>query len=77
MSMCAYYTFSIVICSKNKDDVFEQRYERQAPEDEGQHSEDLFVLLVQPQLPRKGVLVHVDGRNAEIAIHDAEALVRQ
>lgn len=70
-------TFSIVICSKNKDDVFEQRYERQAPEDEGQHSEDLFVLLVQPQLPRKGVLVHVDGRNAEIAIHDAEALVRQ
>lgn len=70
-------TFSIVICSKNKDDIFEEGYESEAPEDERQHPKDLLILLMQTQLARKGVLVHIHRWDAEVAVHDTEALVRQ
>ena len=73
----SWITFSIVVSSEDKDDVLEERYEGEAPEDQGQHAEDLFVFLVETQLPGEGVLVHVDGRYAEVTVHYAEALVRQ
>jgi hypothetical protein len=70
-------TFSIVVSTKDQDDVLEERYEGEAPEDQGQHAEDLFVFLVETKFPRKCILVDVHWRYAEVAVHYTEALVCQ
>ena len=70
-------TFAVVVGAQDDGDVLEERDEGERPEDEGEGAVDLLVALRVRDVLGEGALVHVQRRDAEVAVHHAEALVRQ
>jgi hypothetical protein len=70
-------SFAVVVGAEDDADVLEERDERERPEDEGEHAEDLLVALRVLDVLRERRLVHVQRRRAEVAVNHAKALVRQ
>ncbi|RRT52292.1 hypothetical protein B296_00031968 [Ensete ventricosum] len=66
---------AIVVGSEHDEDVLEEGDEREGPEDEGEHAVDLLIRLRVLYVLREGVLVDVQRRRAQVAIHDSKALV--
>jgi hypothetical protein len=68
---------AVVVGAEDDTDVLEERDERERPEDEGEHAEDLLVALRVLDVLRERRLVDVQRRCAEVAVHHAETLVSQ
>jgi hypothetical protein len=70
-------TLAAVVGAQDDGGVLEERDEGERPEDEGERAEDLLVGLRVRDVLGEGALVHVQRRDAEVAVHHPEALVRQ
>jgi hypothetical protein len=50
------HTFTIVICSQDKEDIFAERNKHECPQE---NSQNLIAMFTEPQLPRKHFLVYI------------------
>jgi len=69
---------AVVVGAQDDEHVLEERDEGERPEHEREHPIDLLVALgVVDVAAGEGALVHVERRRRHLAVHHAEALVRQ
>lgn len=70
-------TFSVIISSKNYEDILEERNQGECPENKRKNSKDLFISLCVFNVLCKRALVHIQRRDAQVPIDHPKALICQ